>query len=89
MIAGRFEAGARKADLVPLRFTSPRITPRLEKAVMCAVASSPEARYPDAGKMADALDRVLRERPAVGSPQLSHFMRMVFDASSRETATTS
>jgi hypothetical protein len=35
--------------------------------------------------MAAALDRVLHERPAVGSPQLAQFMRLVFDANSRET----
>ena len=75
----------RKADIVPLRFISSRVTPRLEKVVMNAVASSPDERYPDAGKMAAALDRVLHERPAVGSPQLAQFMRIVFDANSRET----
>ena len=75
----------RRADIVPLRFISSRVTPRLEKVVMSAVASSPDDRYPDAGKMAAALDRVLHERPAVGSPQLGQFMRIVFDASSRET----
>jgi serine/threonine protein kinase len=75
----------RKADIVPLRFISSRVTPRLEKVVMNAVASSPDDRYADAGKMAAALDRVLHERPAVGSPQLAQFMRIVFDASSRET----
>ena len=75
----------RRADIVPLRFISSRVTPRLEKVVMSAVASSPNDRYPDAGKMAAALDRVLHERPAVGSPQLGQFMRIVFDASSRET----
>jgi serine/threonine-protein kinase len=75
----------RKADIVPLRFISSRVTPRLEKVVMNAVASSPDDRYADAGKMADALDHVLHERPAVGSPQLAQFMRLVFDANSRET----
>ena len=75
----------RRADIVPLRFISSRVTPRLEKVVMHAVASSADERYPDAGKMAAALDRVLHERPAVGSPQLAQFMRIVFDASSRET----
>ena len=75
----------RKADIVPLRFISSRVTPRLEKVVMNAVASTPDDRYPDAGKMAAALDRVLHERPAVGSPQLAQFMRIVFDANSRET----
>lgn len=75
----------RKADIVPLRFISSRVTPRLEKVVMNAVASVPDDRYPDAGKMAAALDRVLHERPAVGSPQLAQFMRIVFDANSRET----
>lgn len=75
----------RKADIVPLRFISSRVTPRLEKVVMNAVASAPDDRYPDAGKMAAALDRVLHERPAVGSPQLAQFMRIVFDANSRET----
>jgi serine/threonine protein kinase len=77
----------RKADIVPLRFISSRVTPRLEKVVMNAVASSPDERYADAGKMAAALDRVLHERPAVGSPQLAQFMRIVFDANSRETTT--
>lgn len=76
----------RRADIVPLRFISSRVTPRLEKVVMHAVASSPDDRYPDAGKMAAALDRVLHERPAVGSPQLAQFMRIVFDANSRESA---
>jgi serine/threonine protein kinase len=75
----------RRADIVPLRFISSRVTPRLEKVVMSAVASSPDERYPDAGKMATALNRVLHERPAVGSPQLAQFMRIVFDANSRET----
>lgn len=75
----------RRADIVPLRFISSRVTPRLEKVVMNAVASSPDERYADAGKMAAALDRVLHERPAVGSPQLAQFMRIVFDANSRET----
>ena len=56
---------------------------------MNAVASSPEERYADAGKMASALDRVLHERPAVGSPQLGQFMRIVFDANSREAAPSS
>lgn len=79
----------RRADIVPLRFISSRVTPRLEKIVMNAVASSPDERYPDAGKMAAALDRVLHERPAVGSPQLAQFMRIVFDASSRETTASS
>lgn len=82
-------AEVRRADIVPLRFISARITPRLEKVVMNAVASSPEERYPDAGKMAAALDRVLHERPAVGSPQLAQFMRIVFDAASRESTATS
>ncbi len=75
----------RRADIVPLRFISSRVTPRLERVVMNAVASSPDDRYADAGKMAAALDRVLHERPAVGSPQLAQFMRLVFDANSRET----
>ena len=75
----------KKADIVPLRFISSRVTPRLEKVVMSAVASSPDERYQDAGKMATALDRVLHEHPAVGSPQLAQFMRLVFDATSRET----
>jgi eukaryotic-like serine/threonine-protein kinase len=79
----------RKADIVPLRFISSRVTPRLEKVVMNAVASSPDERYADAGKMASALDRVLHERPAVGSPQLAQFMRIVFDANSRETTPSS
>ena len=78
-------AEVRKADIVPLRFISSRVTPRLEKVVMNAVASTPDDRYQDAGKMAAALDRVLHERPAVGSPQLAQFMRIVFDANSRET----
>lgn len=75
----------RKADIVPLRFISSRVTPRLEKVVMRAIANAPDDRYPDAGRMAAALDRVLHERPAVGSPQLAQFMRIVFDANSRET----
>jgi serine/threonine protein kinase len=75
----------RKADIVPLRFISSRVTPRLEKVVMRAIANAPDDRYPDAGRMAVALDRVLHERPAVGSPQLAQFMRIVFDAQSRET----
>lgn len=79
----------RKADIVPLRFISSRVTPRLEKVVMNAVANSPDDRYPNAGKMAAALDHVLHERPAVGSPQLAQFMRIVFDANSRETTATS
>ncbi len=79
----------RRADIVPLRFISSRVTPRLEKVVMNAVASSRDERYPDTGKMAAALDRVLHERPAVGSPQLAQFMRIVFDANSRETTATS
>lgn len=79
----------RRADIVPLRFISSRVTPRLEKVVMNAVASSPDERYADAGKMAAALDRVLHERPAVGSPQLAQFMRIVFDANSRETTPSS
>ena len=87
MIAGRRPV-AGNPD-VPLRFISSRVTPRLEKVVMNAVASSPDDRYTDAGKMAAALDRVLHERPAVGSPQLSQFMRIVFDANSRETTATS
>ena len=78
----------KRADIVPLRFISSRVTPRLEKVVMNAVASAPDDRYPDAGKMAAALDRVLHERPAVGSPQLAQFMRIVFDANSRETIPT-
>ncbi len=81
-------ASVRKADIVPLRFISARITPRLDKVVMGALANSPEDRYPDAGKMAAALERVLHERPAVGSPQLAQFMRIVFDRSSRESAPT-
>lgn len=79
----------RKGDIVPLRFISSRVTPRLEKVVMRAVASPPDDRFPDAGRMAVALDRVLHERPAVGSPQLAQFMRIVFDAHSRPTSQTS
>jgi serine/threonine protein kinase len=79
-------ADVRRADIVPLRFISSRVTPRLEKVVMHAVDSSPDERFQDAGKMAAALDRVLHEHPAVGSPQLAQFMRVVFDASSRESA---
>lgn len=78
----------RRADIVPLRFISARVTPRLEKVVMSAVASSPDERYADAGKMATALHRVLHERSAVGSPQLGQFMRVVFEANSRETMPT-
>jgi hypothetical protein len=78
-----------RADIVPLRFISSRVTPRLERVVMSAVASSPDDRYSDAGKMAAALDRVLHEHPAVGSPQLAQFMRFVFEATSRETRPTS
>lgn len=75
----------RKADIVPLRFISSRVTPRLERVVMSAVASAPDDRYSEAGKMAAALDRVLHEHPAVGSPQLAQFMRFVFEATSRES----
>ncbi len=83
MIAGRRPV-AGNPDM-PL----PRVTPRLEKVVMNAVASSPDDRYSDAGKMAVALERVLQERPAVGSPQLAQFMRIVFEANTRETTATS
>jgi serine/threonine-protein kinase len=73
----------RNADVVPLRFISTRVTPRLEKVVMKALSTSPEDRYADAGQMAAALDRVLHERPSVGSSHLAQFMRIVFDATSR------
>jgi len=69
----------REARFVPPSSLNPAVPIELEAVVMRLLNKSPAERYQDASEVLLDLDSCLLRRPAVGSGDLSRFVKRLFE----------
>lgn len=69
----------REARFVPPSLLNPAVPIELEAVVMRLLNKNPAERYQDASEVLLDLDSYLRRRPAVGSGDLSRFVKKLFE----------
>jgi serine/threonine-protein kinase len=69
----------REARFVPPSSLNPAVPIELEAVVMRLLNKNPLERYQDASEVLLDLDSYLRRRPAVGSGDLSRFVKRLFE----------